>query len=132
MKALVPRLEWVKAAKAGEMPLEEYRQQYLEALDQTRLGVGRLIASTREGNVIVASGDTLVCSCGRAHAKKGRCHRVWAARTLHAAGWNVVLDGASHKQANLTLPRSRVAVHQGELVQPLSNRTKEEKHLTLF
>lgn len=41
----------------------------------------------------VPAGATLICSCGVADARAGRCHRVVAARLLAQYGWRVVLDG---------------------------------------
>lgn len=41
----------------------------------------------------IPDGATLVCTCARAEAEQGRCHRVWAAQVLMEAGFRVVLDG---------------------------------------
>lgn len=95
--ALVPPWEWVRAAKAGELPPEEYRARYLSRLAQDAGGLvpGALAAYLVGGRhaVAVADGDTLICACSRAAAAAGRCHRCWAGEALLAAGWDVVLDG---------------------------------------
>lgn len=88
--SLVPPLEWVRAAKAGDLPMETYRDNYVALAVPALLVPGQLVA--RDGEP-VADGDTLICACSRAAAAQGRCHRVWAAGLLQAAGWRVVLDG---------------------------------------
>lgn len=91
--ALVPPLEWVKAALAGDLPLAEYRVRYLELLEPIRgLLAPGLLAAGPDGEV-VSGGDTLICACSRERAARGECHRVWAAWVLAAEGWRVMLDG---------------------------------------
>ena len=54
----------------------------------------RLLASPALGEwVVVADGDSLLCSCSREKAAVGRCHRATAAPFLFRAGWRVILDG---------------------------------------
>jgi len=90
-EALVPEVGWVKAARAGDLPIDEYRELYSAwlrgHLDALRPGV------LTAGGHAVEGGDTLICACSRAAAAEGRCHRVWAAEVLREAGWNIVLDG---------------------------------------
>lgn len=95
--ALVPPLEWVRATKALEMDLDDYRTRYEARLREKlpELGPGRLAFGLEPniGTRFVQAGDTLICSCSREQAHHGRCHRVWAAHILREAGWSVVLDG---------------------------------------
>lgn len=90
--ALIPPLPWVREAKAGALPMQEYQARYTLRLSQRQLGPG-LLWTTGDGGSDVRDGDTLICACSREAAADGRCHRVWAARALQAAGWRVVLDG---------------------------------------
>lgn len=94
VRALVPPLDWVRAAKGGELPWGDYRRRYLELLEGRReqLDPGALVARDDQQ---VQDGDTLLCACSRANAAEGRCHRVWAAQALADAGWHVVLDGVA-------------------------------------
>jgi len=89
--ALVPEVGWVKAARAGDVPLDEYRDLYTTRLREhlDALRPGTLTAN----GYPVEGGDTLICACSRAAAAQGRCHRVWAAEILREAGWEIVLDG---------------------------------------
>lgn len=48
---------------------------------------------------LVEDGDTLYCSCSKADAEAGRCHRVIAADLLHQAGWEVILGGREWPRA---------------------------------
>lgn len=41
----------------------------------------------------VPASAVLTCSCSRAHARAGECHRAWAAPYLVRGGWDVYLDG---------------------------------------
>lgn len=88
VEALVPPLEWVRAARSGQLSVERYRDKYLGLLDERDL---RTLVST--SGVLVAAGDTLICACSRTAAAAGRCHRCWAASALCEAGWDVILDG---------------------------------------
>lgn len=101
--ALVPPLAWVRAAKTGELGVEEYRARYLELLAERAplLGPRNLEADGPWGEQSVRDGDTLICACSREAAAAGRCHRVWAAEALAAAGWRVVLDGVEVALAQL-------------------------------
>jgi hypothetical protein len=147
---LVPSLRWVLDAKSGVLPFETYRELYLSHLarveTEARLArtretsdrparpggfePGRLVAEVEDGDVLVESGDTLVCACSRADAIAGRCHRAWAAIALLRAGWLVVLDGilidaqpelfrvpeTSIPDVPLDLPDRRVEVRREALV----------------
>lgn len=95
VRALVPPIEWVRAAKAGEMSVDEYSGCYGHLLADRldRLRPGKLAAATDAHLLPVRDGDTLLCACSRANAAAGQCHRVWAAEALAQAGWHVVLDG---------------------------------------
>lgn len=81
--------------KAGRLPVSAYRERFLAAHGAKDHTPGELTAALPEVSRPVADGDTLCCSCSRAEAAAGRCHRVWAAELLQAAGWRVVLDGVS-------------------------------------
>lgn len=97
--ALIPPLEWVRAAKAGSMSITDYRLAYSIDLDEhgDDLRPGRLSweqsAGAAPATGPVAYGDTLICACSRAAAARGECHRVWAAEALARSGWRVILDG---------------------------------------
>lgn len=111
---LVPNESDLLAVKAGTMDFDTYRAAFLDGEPwgpagpdggpreplprcwSQNLGPGVLagLHSTARVPLLVTDGDTLVCACGRADAAAGRCHRVWAAQLLHAAGWTVILDGA--------------------------------------
>lgn len=98
---LVPQLSWVRAAKAGELATEAYRELYVGLLAERahRFAPGRLTVTLFGAGIptmtFVEGDDTLICACSRAAAAEGRCHRVWAADALLAAGWDVVLDGVA-------------------------------------
>jgi hypothetical protein len=82
------------AARVGRLPMEQYRELYVQQLDKAGLRPDELYGVTTEGDlVLLEDGDTLCCSCARAKAAKGECHRVWAAELLVKAGWRVILDG---------------------------------------
>lgn len=98
VEVLAPPVEMLEEAKAGWIDLDEYRVAYtgpLLAAGTAQLEPGRLVYRPWEGGpeTRVEDGDTLTCSCGRAAAARGACHRVWAAAMLAIAGWRVVLDG---------------------------------------
>lgn len=97
---LPPDPEDLADVRAGRMTVEQYRDAYLTAVREAvgrgwLLGPGKLEAATSKPHDYrtVGDGDTLCCSCSREAAARGECHRVWAARLLHDAGWRVVLDG---------------------------------------
>jgi len=92
---LVPPAAALWDLKGGQIDMPTYKRIYLEKLDQwaARLSPGKLVADAGGGLVVVASGDTVCCSCARSEAAAGRCHRRWAAERLAESGWNVVLDG---------------------------------------
>lgn len=83
--ALVPPAAWVRAAKAGTMAVEEYRARYM----------ARLAADVSVAPDDLRDGDTLLCACSREAARRGECHRAWAAEHLARVGWRVVLDGVA-------------------------------------
>lgn len=86
---LTPTLTDLREVRRGEIAFEVYRDRFL-ALARGDLSPGNL--RTADGREVV-DGDTLLCACSRADAAAGRCHRVWAADLLVAAGWRVLLDG---------------------------------------
>lgn len=97
--SLAPHRDDLDRVRRGSIDLAEYRERYDYAV-RRQLVAGLLAPGqlTCPGpfhgkTPVVADGDTLVCACSKAAAAEGRCHRVWAARWLHEAGWRVVLDG---------------------------------------
>jgi len=98
---LVPLLADMRAAKAGQISVEEYCSRFhagvARYIGTGELAPGRLLFAPKDTAPgtwePVQDGDTLLCACKRADAAKGRCHRVWAADILAGHGWNVVLDG---------------------------------------
>lgn len=95
VQTLVPEMARLEAVKKGRVSPEAYLDAY-EARLRSRAGSlapGRLTAVFDDGTHAVRDGSTLCCSCSRAEASQGRCHRVIAARWLERSGWTVVLDG---------------------------------------
>ncbi len=100
---LVPSLSALWDIKTRAIGLDEYRERFVARLEPAEIGPGSLLADFDDGDEwegigsypgrFVADGDTLCCACSRDEAAAGRCHRVWAAEALAAAGWRVVLDG---------------------------------------
>ena len=88
---LVPRLAYVRAAKAGRLHMADYRRFYIAEVNTDWIVPGQLLAD--RGMTTVTDGDTLCCACSRKAAAKGECHRAWAAALLVRAGWRVILDG---------------------------------------
>ena len=105
--ALVPNLDDLRDVKAARITVDEYRERFNAALDGRKLNLFPLSLTIDPPDnrtlpmsglplwipQLVESGDTLCCACSRAEAAAGRCHRVWAAHALAAAGWNIILDG---------------------------------------
>jgi hypothetical protein len=79
--------------KRGRITLEAYRELVEGKLRENDLRPGHLAAWFGDLHEAVVDGDTLLCACSREEAAAGRCHRVWLAEQLVAAGWRVVLDG---------------------------------------
>jgi len=96
---LVPSVLDLTAYQHGHLSIEEYRRKFENHIMMREwrdlLRPGRLC--TEEG-VVIADGDTLCCSCSKAEAVAGRCHRAWAAPYLVSAGWTVILDGVEVKE----------------------------------
>lgn len=101
VSCLQPSPENLRAYKDHRLSIEDYRDRFeshmkdMEVLDCLRPGKLCVPADHRRNieGIIVADGDTLCCTCSRAEAKAGRCHRAWIAPYLVKAGWNVILDG---------------------------------------
>lgn len=93
--ALVPGISDLNDLKKKNLSFEEYENGFLAALEQRAGGLvpGALLATTNGREILVQDGDTLCCACSKEDAKRGRCHRAWAAPALRRAGWEVVLDG---------------------------------------
>ena len=106
---LVPDADDLVAVQDGTMTPEAYREAYLRLvayrIKKKRVPVapGALLATTPLDPVPVAHGDSLLCACGVAEARAGRCHRTWAAGFLTLFGWDVVLD-----QNKVSLAEARV------------------------
>jgi hypothetical protein len=101
VEALTPRIGDLDAVMRGWITPDEYRARYvtncppLPALAPGRLSTQANLVAGQPigGGPLVEDGDTLCCSCSRAAAARGECHRVWAAGLLAEAGWRVILDG---------------------------------------
>lgn len=102
VKLLVPDPDAVRARHEDPPGIthEQYREGFIHLVafrirhKGMRPEPGRLLATLPDGSeVLVADGDTLCCACGTEKARRGRCHRNWAAAFLALAGWAVVLDG---------------------------------------
>jgi hypothetical protein len=79
--------------KAGK-PLDEqlfagYRLAYETMLSGLDLSPGKLLDAN---GAPVPINATLICTCSREEAAASRCHRVWTAPFLEAAGWEVFVD----------------------------------------
>lgn len=110
VKVLTPEPDDLHDVQVRNCTMDDYRQRWWtrlpdKAMYQSKglLQPGKLKAwvgvppkeGVWDGRVTtpVRDGDTLLCSCSRAEAAQGRCHRVWAAKALLLWGWDVVLDG---------------------------------------
>lgn len=98
VSALVPDKKDLWPALAGEIQMSTYQKRYERKLSKKgealAPGTLRFLRRKRSGDSLVETGDTLCCTCARAVAARGECHRVWAAPFLVAQGWLVVLDGS--------------------------------------
>lgn len=72
---------------AKQISLGRYCEEYVSQAS------GHATAIAPGGTAGLCDGDTLFCSCSREAARKGWCHRAWAAEILRRAGWRVALDG---------------------------------------
>lgn len=101
---LVPNANDLASVRAESITVAEYRRRFLDGWTPERtvstFRPGRVMASTGNGLVALADGDTLCCACSRDAAARGECHRVWAAELLRQAGWRVVLDGVDTEGTN--------------------------------
>lgn len=103
MDGVVPLLQpdpvRLMAVRRGTLDLAAYRAELEARWDgrADRLAPGRLAAQVHGSNLLgwVQDGDTLLCTCAVAVARRGECHRAWAAPFLVRAGWRVVLDGVT-------------------------------------
>jgi hypothetical protein len=84
VRELVPRLEDLEAIQAGRITFDQYRARFVAGVD---------LEALRPPHPVLQNGDTLCCACSREAAARGECHRLWSAKLLVEAGWNVVLDG---------------------------------------
>jgi hypothetical protein len=96
VKVLAPSTALRSGILSGELAEAAYRDGYIAQLNGARIAPGELLATVEDTgeNILVQDGDTLTCACSRASAAAGRCHRVWAAEALTAAGWTCIVDGA--------------------------------------
>ena len=96
---LTPDVDDLDALREGFLTMRAYRDVYVEKGRGMPLRPGGLHAYDNTSSAPFApswevkDGDTLLCSCSKAKAAAGQCHRVWAAELLVEAGWRVVLDG---------------------------------------
>lgn len=99
---LCPTGEALTALQDGTITADDYHRLYLRKLrtvPAADVGPERLMGLLTEPSghgdafLPVRDGDTLCCACSRTEATLGRCHRVWAAHALGAAGWSIRLDG---------------------------------------
>lgn len=105
VSALLPSVFDLEDVKAGRMTIEHYRRRYVAKVEletnplQNHLAPGHLLwwGGSPETSSLVRDGDTLCCACSVDAAARGECHRVWAARFLFEAGWDVVLDGDPYR-----------------------------------
>ena len=104
VRHLRPHEADLEAARNGSISAAEYERRYLAGLRlvwrDLRPGHMAWLSTRLAGPVGLApvcDGDTLCCACSREAAARGECHRVWAARALHAVGWCVVLDGVDEQ-----------------------------------
>jgi hypothetical protein len=99
--ALVPRAEDLRLYKTNEISLDEFRRRYFEVVEDfgvKKLAPGKLMWSPfsffrRDDAQPVEAGDFVFCTCVKSSGQGLECHRLWAARLLVQAGWDVVLDG---------------------------------------
>lgn len=94
VSVLVPDVGDLLSFQEGLLDIAAYRYRYVRqrSLGLAGLAPGKLFALTPLDPVPVEDGDTLLCACGVAAAREGRCHRTWAASLLLLGGWDIVLD----------------------------------------
>ena len=109
IEAIAPHPDWVKRRKA-EPESPPYRPKFEQRLER-HIASGHLVPGvlaakpwsdespclTRSPNhVVVASGDTVWCACGKDKAHEGRCHLAWTVPFLVRSGWTVLVFGERH------------------------------------
>jgi hypothetical protein len=100
VESLVPRTEDLRFFNNKEISQDEFRDRYVKHVEASgvKLAPGKLVWNPysffrRGDEQLVESGDVLYCLC--LYAQKGglECHRLWAAKLLMNAGWDVILHG---------------------------------------
>lgn len=116
---LLPAATDLRAVQAGTLSPDAYRAAFEAKMTRAlqegslqphvglmynpthRLAATSVAASAANATSFsVENGSTLCCACSKQKAAEGRCHRVWAAKALAAAGWNVILDGTPVASSN--------------------------------
>ena len=73
---------------------QTYEARLKQLQEAGALSPGSLFAAHHQGHRRpVPAGSCLVCACLPVRAASGLCHRLWAARWLRRAGWDVRVDG---------------------------------------
>lgn len=91
VSVLAPPQSDLFQVQSGQMSWPEFSERYTSDLHGLDLSPGHLaVDGATKGGWLVAEGDALCCFC----AVGKPCHRQLAAPLLHAAGWDVRLDGA--------------------------------------
>lgn len=100
---LTPDRADLLAVRAKRITVDEYRQRFEAGLCHDGIAPHALLMAGEDADDCegiganparrIRNGDTLCCTCARAEAAAGRCHRGWAAAALVRAGWRVILDG---------------------------------------
>ena len=91
------RVKGWRLAREREAPapisMDEYFSRFVRWLWAPENRGVAMVAIVGGERSVVGLGDTLVCTCSRDAAKKGKCHRTRVADFIIARGFSVVLDG---------------------------------------